>query len=98
LVGATTVATVLVNKVAPRLLDHYLGRTGYASQQAHEAADPGRPANLWEPVEGDRGAHGAFDDRAHGRSLQLWAATHRGWVAVTVAGIVAAALARAARR
>jgi hypothetical protein len=40
-------------------------------------------------VPGDHGAHGRFDDRAHPRSLQLWATTHRG----TVAGLAGAGLA-----
>jgi NAD(P)-dependent dehydrogenase (short-subunit alcohol dehydrogenase family) len=84
-VGAPTVATVLANKVAPGLLDRYLGRTGYKSQQTSQAADPGRPNNLWAPVPGDHGAHGPFDDRAHPRSPQLWASAHRGMVAAAVA-------------
>jgi NAD(P)-dependent dehydrogenase (short-subunit alcohol dehydrogenase family) len=88
-VGGSTAATLLANAVAPGLLDRYLGRTGYRSQQTEAPRDPHRPANLWAPVPGDQGAHGRFDDRAHARSLQLWATTHRG----TVAGLAGAALA-----
>jgi NAD(P)-dependent dehydrogenase (short-subunit alcohol dehydrogenase family) len=88
-VGGSTAATLLANAVAPGLLDRYLGRTGYRSQQTEAPRDPHRPANLWAPVPGDHGAHGRFDDRAHPRSLQLWATTHRG----TVAGLAGAALA-----
>jgi NAD(P)-dependent dehydrogenase (short-subunit alcohol dehydrogenase family) len=88
-VGGSTAATLLANAVAPGLLDRYLGRTGYRSQQTDQPRDPHRPANLWAPVPGDHGAHGRFDDRAHPRSLQLWATTHRG----TVAGLAGAALA-----
>ena len=83
-VGGSTVATVLANRVAPGLLDRYLGRTGFRSQQTDEPADPHRPGNLWTPVPGRRGAHGRFDDRAHGRSLQLWATSHRGQLAVAL--------------
>jgi hypothetical protein len=36
-----------------------------------EAEDPDRPNNLWEPVAGDHGAHGRFDDRARERSIEL---------------------------
>jgi NAD(P)-dependent dehydrogenase (short-subunit alcohol dehydrogenase family) len=89
-VGATTVATILANDVAPGLLDRYLGRTGYKSQQTKQPADPGRPNNLWAPVPGHHGAHGPFDERAHPRSPQLWASTHRGLVGAAVAGLVAA--------
>lgn len=70
--------------------DWYLGKTGYTSQQIGEPEDPVRPNNLWEPVDAqhDYGAHGAFNDRAHSRNWQLWADTHRGWLAIGGAGIV----------
>jgi len=72
------------NKIAPGLLDHYLARTGYKSQQTEEPEDPSRPNNLWTPVDGgqDWGAHGRFDDRAQGHSVELWADLHRGALAV----------------
>jgi NAD(P)-dependent dehydrogenase (short-subunit alcohol dehydrogenase family) len=85
-VGGSTTATLVANKLAPGLLDRYLGATGYRAQQTGRPRDPDRPANLWAPVPGDHGAHGRFDDRAHGRSLQL-ATTHRGWLAVAAAGL-----------
>lgn len=46
------------NKLAPGLLDRYLGKTGFDSQQTSEPEDPNRPNNLWEPLKGDHGAHG----------------------------------------
>ncbi len=46
------------------LLDRYLARKGYSAQQTEEPADPNRPDNLWEPVVGQFGAHGRFDERA----------------------------------
>ena len=76
-VGGSTVGTIIANKLVPRLLDRYLARSGYDSQQTQEAADPNRPANLWEPVAGDHGAHGDFDSRAKGRSVQWWLTSHR---------------------
>jgi NAD(P)-dependent dehydrogenase (short-subunit alcohol dehydrogenase family) len=67
-VGASTAATLLANAVAPGLLDRYLARTGFTSQQTSKDRDPDAPANLWEPVDGadghDFGAHGSFDDLA----------------------------------
>jgi NAD(P)-dependent dehydrogenase (short-subunit alcohol dehydrogenase family) len=83
-VGAPTTATILGDKMASDTLDHYLGRTGVKSQQTDEPVDPERPNNLWEPVPGDAGAHGSFDARAHARSLQLAATTHRGLIAGAV--------------
>ena len=38
---------------------------------------PDRQNNLYEPVPGDHGAHGRFDDTARSRSPQLWLTTHR---------------------
>jgi len=95
-VGGTTVATILANRIVPGLLDRYLGRTGYRSQVTEEPADPDRPVNLWHPVEGDHGAHGGFDHRSHPRSFQLWARTHRRWLAL--AGAAGAGIAAAARK
>ena len=67
-VGLSTSLTVTANKFVPGLLDRYLARTGYDSQQSNEADSAERPDNLYEPVPGDFAAHGRFDDRAHGRS------------------------------
>jgi len=100
-VGMPTVEAIIGNKVAPGLLDHYLAWTGYESQQTDEPADPNRPNNLWEPVPGDHGAHGVFDDRASNHSWQLWANTHRGLLALAglgVVGIAYAAFSRNGRR
>jgi NAD(P)-dependent dehydrogenase (short-subunit alcohol dehydrogenase family) len=67
-IGGTTVATVAANKVASGVLDRYLARTGYSSQQTKEPEDPQRPHNLWEPLDGpsgrDFGAHGRFGAKA----------------------------------
>ena len=46
-VGASTVATLAANAIAPGLLDRYLGRTGFDSQQTEQTQDPGRAG---EPV------------------------------------------------
>ncbi len=89
-VGASTAATLLANRVVPAVLDRYLARTGYAAQQTAQPAEPGRPDNLMQPVDGgsghDFGPHGAFDDRSHDRSPQLWMSQHAGVSAGAVAG------------
>jgi hypothetical protein len=90
-VGLSTLKAVVGNKIIPGILDHYLGRTGYQAQQYDGDDDPHRPDNLWAPVPQDYGAHGDFDRRASGHSLQLWAETHRGWL--VLAGIGLAGLA-----
>ncbi len=79
-VGGTTAATIVATRLAPALLDRYLARTGYRAQQTAQAVEPGRPDNLLQPADGrgghDGGSHGVFDDRSHGRSLQLWISQH----------------------
>jgi NAD(P)-dependent dehydrogenase (short-subunit alcohol dehydrogenase family) len=95
-VGGSTVGTLVANKLVPGVLDRYLARTAYEAQQTDQPADPGRPVNLWEPVDGrggrDFGAHGAFDDEAANRSLQAWIGRHRG-VAAAAGGLFASLLA-----
>jgi NAD(P)-dependent dehydrogenase (short-subunit alcohol dehydrogenase family) len=99
-VGATTAATILANRVAPALLDRYLARTGYDSQQTGEP-EPRRPDNLWEPVDGgrgdDHGAHGEFDDKSHRRSAQLLVSHHPAVATATAVATAAAGLALASR-
>jgi NAD(P)-dependent dehydrogenase (short-subunit alcohol dehydrogenase family) len=95
-VGYPAAEAIMANRMVPRLLDHYLGRTGFASQQDPEPLDPGRPDNLWESVDGPFGAHGRFDGSAHYRSLQLKATEHRRGLAL--AGLAAAGVAWALTR
>jgi short-subunit dehydrogenase len=83
-VGLPTVMAVEGNKFFSELMDEYLGKTNYEAQQTSESADPNRPNNLWEPVAGDHGAHGAFDNRAYSCSPQLWVNIHRKWIALAV--------------
>jgi short chain dehydrogenase len=80
-VGFPTVESIMGNKVAPRLLDHYLGRHSYQSQQTDEPDNPERSSNLFVPPRGDFGAHGSFDNRARKFSLQLWLNKYRGFLA-----------------
>jgi NAD(P)-dependent dehydrogenase (short-subunit alcohol dehydrogenase family) len=76
-VGIPTAMTILAERVAPKLLDLYLGRSGVKSQQT--GSGPRRGANLWEPQDdrSDAGAHGPFDSKAHRHDPVLWLALHR---------------------
>src|SRR5438067_10274040 len=85
-VGGTTVAAIWSNQVASTLLDRYLARTGYDSQQTDTPADPDKPDNLWAPLPGDHGAHGRFASRSTGSSPQVWANEHLGMVLGLVFG------------
>jgi NAD(P)-dependent dehydrogenase (short-subunit alcohol dehydrogenase family) len=102
-VGDSTAATLTAQKLVPALLDRYLGRTGYSSQQTEDPADPDRPNNLWEPVDGaggtDHGAHGSFDSRSHAHSPEVWASQHL-WpmVGSALAGVIGIAGLRRPKR
>jgi NAD(P)-dependent dehydrogenase (short-subunit alcohol dehydrogenase family) len=91
-VGWPSVEAVYGNKLVPGYADRYLAKTGFASQQTKEPADPGRPNNLWEPLPGDHGAHGRFDSRAHPFSIELWLRTHRELATMVGAGLAGALL------
>ncbi|MFI6012561.1 SDR family oxidoreductase [Streptomyces sp. NPDC051243] len=91
-VGASTVATLLANAVVPGLLDRYLARTGFGSQQTDSFPLPKGRGNLWEPADdnADYGTHGMFNDQAHAASPQQWASRHHIGRAVAVAGAAGA--------
>ena len=99
-VGGSTAATIVANRLAPALLDRYLARTGYGSQQTAQPAGPGRPDNLVQPVDGthghDHGSRGAFDGKSHQRSPQLWVSQHARLASGALAGaaVLGAFLAR----
>jgi NAD(P)-dependent dehydrogenase (short-subunit alcohol dehydrogenase family) len=98
-VGASTTLTLLAQRLAPALVDRYLGRTGERAQTTDRA--PTGVANLWSPADDrrDHGAHGTFDDRSHSRSPQLWLSQHRRAVGLGVAvGLALTLAALRARR
>lgn len=90
-VGASTAATVLGQRVMPAVLDRYLARTGYSSQQTGAPVNPDRPNNLWQPLDQDpgtdHGAHGSFDDRSLGDSRQVWLSRHARALTLAAAGM-----------
>jgi short-subunit dehydrogenase len=101
-VGSPTVEAIAGERIMPRALDHYLAEVGYEGQQTDAPVGADRADNLFDPVPGDHGAHGAFDARARARSPALWMATHRAAAAAGAAALLlaggAAGLALATRR
>jgi NAD(P)-dependent dehydrogenase (short-subunit alcohol dehydrogenase family) len=104
-VGSSTAATLAANAIAPGLLDRYLAKTGFSSQQTGEKQDSEAPVNLWQPVDRrgghDYGAHGVFDEQSHDTDPQMWASQHHGGLAAGGAALAAAGavvLGRAWRR
>ncbi len=91
-VGLSTALTILGNRVAPVLLDHFLARTNVQGQQSPDHDPPARQSNTWEPLYGaEVRAHGSFDDKAYAHSPELWLSKHRAPLAVVAAAAAAAA-------
>lgn len=76
-VGYPTVQAIVGNKVAPGLGDFVLAKTGIQGQQTNTPEDPNRQHNLWEPIPGDHGAHGRFDEQSTDFSPELWLSMNR---------------------
>lgn len=100
-VGMPTVLSIVGNKFIAPILDVYLAKTGYSSQQTAEKVSADRPDNLWEPLDGenghDFGAHGIFDRRAHAHSPQMWVSHHLRLTAVAAIAALSVAVAATAR-
>lgn len=90
-VGWPTVQSIIGNKISPGFADWYLAKTGYKGQQTDEPESPDRKSNLWEPVPGDHGAHGNFDQEAHSFSPELWVSKHKDTLLAGIATFLATA-------
>ena len=97
-VGSTTSMAVIGNNFVPGFGDYYLGKHGYDSQMTDEPEDPARPDNLWEPLPGDHGAHGVFDDQAIPHSVALELNKNRSWIMAGAAAVLVGVMIGAARR
>ena len=91
LVGLPTLEAVWGNKMASSMLDEYLAKTGFDSQQRPDPVSPDRKDNLFEPVPGDHGAHGSFDEEAVDSSAELWAAERKIELGLAALGVAAVA-------
>jgi NAD(P)-dependent dehydrogenase (short-subunit alcohol dehydrogenase family) len=90
-VGTPTVAAIIGQKFIPGLLDYYLGKTGYRSQQIpNEPKDPNAPNNLYDYVPGKHSARGKFADRSTMTSVEVGIVLHRNWFVVGAAVALAA--------
>jgi NAD(P)-dependent dehydrogenase (short-subunit alcohol dehydrogenase family) len=90
-VGAPTVAAIVAQKFVPGVLDRYLGRTGYDSQQIKgEPRDPNAPDDLYHYVPGVHSAHGKFDVRSKRTSAEVFVSLHRTWLLAAAVLVLAA--------
>ena len=83
-------------KLSPRAGDLMLRRMGWKSQHTSETKPVDSPDNLFEPLPGDPGAHGRFDDQS--RRSTAWTALRLALTskaALAVAGVAAPVVARA---
>ena len=65
-------------KLSPRAADLVLFRTGWKSQHTQELKPQDSPDNLFEPMPGDPGAHGRFDETSRESTAWTWLRLHRG--------------------
>ena len=66
---------------SPASSDHLAARLAWDGQLYGGAPDPDRAVDLYEPVPGHQGAHGAFDSRAKDGSWELGLTMHASWLA-----------------
>jgi short-subunit dehydrogenase len=99
-VGFPTIKAILANRIAPGWIDRYLAKAGYEGQLADELLEPDAAGNLFEPVPGDYGAHGRFDDQSRTGSLEMFTDRHRDafWALAGTALCVGIGLALGKRR
>jgi len=83
-VGWPTVKAIIGNKIAPWYADWVLSRSGFDGQMTDEPEDPDRRHNLWEPLPGDHGTHGRFDDQSKEFSAVTWASMHKATVVTSL--------------
>jgi NADP-dependent 3-hydroxy acid dehydrogenase YdfG len=98
-VGWPTIKAILAQQVVPGYLDRRLVREAIGPQCAPGAAPPrasNRQSNLFEPVPGDHGAHGDFDQRARERDLVTSIAVRLGAAGVRAVAVTSVLAATAA--
>jgi NADP-dependent 3-hydroxy acid dehydrogenase YdfG len=79
-VGSPTVMAIVGQRIIPGLLDRYLGKTGYKSQQIPgEPKNPNAPNNLYDYVPGVHSARGKFTGRSSGSSAEIFVTLHKSW-------------------
>ncbi|MDG5816679.1 SDR family oxidoreductase [Chitinispirillales bacterium ANBcel5] len=70
LVGFSTVKVLSLNKVFPGIIDIYLAKKGYDSQQ-YNGINEHKEDNLWNPVDKDYGSRGVFNEDSRTKDLLL---------------------------
>lgn len=97
-VGWPTIKAILANRIAPGLIDRYLATAGYSGQLSEKPTSPDAPANLFDPVPGDYGAHGRFDRQSRSVSWAMFTNRHKAAFVVLAVVSGAAVLHQIAKR
>jgi short-subunit dehydrogenase len=79
-VGWSTARAIWANRLMPGVLDHVAARMGWDGQMYDGSRDPDQQVDLYEPVPGHQGAHGAFDDRARTQSWEMELTMRLSWL------------------
>jgi short-subunit dehydrogenase len=90
-VGWPAIKAILSSRLVPGLGDRLAAHQAWDEQETDRSARA-RPDNLFEPVPGEFGAHGRFDDRATRRMPALWLAQHWRALLASAAALVVLAL------
>jgi short-subunit dehydrogenase len=96
-VGWPTARAIWGQRFMPGVLDHLAARLAWDGQMFDGAPAPNQPIDLYAPVPGHEGAHGAFDSRAKTSSWEMELTTRASCVATAFYELVAP-LARAVGR
>lgn len=95
-VGIPSVASILGGVLTPELADRSAAFFGVNGQLTEEPINTEGRDNLYEPLDSesgsDHGAHGRYDEKAFGRSIQLGYTMHRTPILLGAVGVAAAAL------
>jgi hypothetical protein len=86
-VGWPTARAIWGQRFIPGVLDHFAARLAWDGQMYDGAQDPSRPVDLYDPVPGHQGAHGAFDSRAQDHSWEVQLTMQASWLSTLVSGV-----------
>jgi short-subunit dehydrogenase len=84
-VGWPTARAIWGQRFIPGVLDHLAAKLAWDGQ-LYDGARDDTPVDLYEPVPGHQGAHGAFDSRAQSSSWELGLTMQASWLATAVSG------------
>jgi short-subunit dehydrogenase len=95
-VGWPTARAIWGQRFIPGVLDHLAARMAWDGQMYDGAQDPHLPVDLYEPVPGHQGAHGAFDRRAQDKSWEVQLTMQASWLATAISGLAGTLVGRLA--